>query len=131
MNGTLDIAQLLLSAGANINMKSINYQNIDILLFLIKIFLNTKRILYYKNEMPIHIAVKNHHTNSKEMIELLLSKGADINAKDFFYNKTKHYFEKRKTTKINGNKKETIICQFIKQLKLGLLRIVHFYFQKE
>ena len=32
--------------------------------------------------MPLHIAVEK---NSKEMLELLISKGADINAKDMIY----------------------------------------------
>ena len=32
--------------------------------------------------MPLHLAVEN---NSKEMLELLISKGADINAKDIIY----------------------------------------------
>ena len=35
-----------------------------------------------KNETPLHIAAEN---NSKEIGELLISKGADINAKDINY----------------------------------------------
>ena len=35
-----------------------------------------------KNATPLHFAVKN---NSKDMFELLISRGADINAKDFNY----------------------------------------------
>ena len=34
------------------------------------------------NETPLHLAVENH---SKEMIEILISKRADINAKDIIY----------------------------------------------
>ena len=35
-----------------------------------------------KNDTPLHYASKN---NLKEMIELLISKGADINVKDIIY----------------------------------------------
>ena len=35
-----------------------------------------------KNQMPLHSAALN---NSKEMSELLISKGADINAIDIIY----------------------------------------------
>ena len=35
-----------------------------------------------KNRTPLHIAAEN---NSKEMLEILISKGADINAKDIIY----------------------------------------------
>ena len=34
------------------------------------------------NQTPLHSAAKN---NSKEMFEILISKGADINAKDIIY----------------------------------------------
>ena len=36
----------------------------------------------FKNTTPLHYAAE---TNSKEMIEILISKGADINAKDIIY----------------------------------------------
>ena len=35
-----------------------------------------------KNLTPLHYAAEN---DSKEMLELLISKGADINAKDIIY----------------------------------------------
>ena len=35
-----------------------------------------------KNETPLHYALEN---NSKEMFELLVSKGADIHVKDIIY----------------------------------------------
>ena len=35
-----------------------------------------------KNKTPLHIAVRK---NSKEILELLISKGADINGKDIIY----------------------------------------------
>ena len=37
-----------------------------------------------KNRTPLHIALEK---NSKEIGELLISKGADINAKDIHYQK--------------------------------------------
>ena len=43
---------------------------------------NKLRKLNKKNITPLHIAAIN---NSKEMMELLISKGADINAIDFIY----------------------------------------------
>ena len=42
-----------------------------------------------KNDTPLHIAAEN---NSKEIGELLISKGADINAVDVFYIHIKIYF---------------------------------------
>ena len=35
-----------------------------------------------KNETPLHIAANN---NSKEIVEILISKGAEINAKNTIY----------------------------------------------
>jgi len=43
------------------------------------IFLNRKRKFNYKNKTPLHLAA---YVPSKEMVELLILKGADINAKD-------------------------------------------------
>ena len=40
------------------------------------------RKLNQKNQTALHIAAKN---NLREMGQLLISKGADINAKDIFY----------------------------------------------
>ena len=50
-----------------------------LILFLIKVKYNKIRKLNKKNRTPLYIAAQN---NSKEIGELLISKGADINAKD-------------------------------------------------
>ena len=42
-----------------------------------------------KNETPLHYAARE---NSKEMLELLISKGADINAKTIIYLKIIIFF---------------------------------------
>ena len=41
-----------------------------------------KMELKTKNKAPLHYAVQN---DSKDIMEILLSKGADINAKDIIY----------------------------------------------
>ena len=46
---------------------------------LIYIFFNKERKLNKKNRTPLHYAAQN---NSKEIGEILISKGADINAID-------------------------------------------------
>ena len=76
-----EIAELLISKGADINAKDIIYLNI-IILFLIKITYNKLRKLTEKNKTPLHYAIKK---SSKALGELLLSKGADINAFDIIY----------------------------------------------
>jgi len=43
----------------------------------------------YGGETPLHYAAKN---NSKEMIKVLISKGADISAEDIFYQIINYYF---------------------------------------
>ena len=63
------------------NIKSIMHPNI-LLLFSMKRILNRERKYHHKNEMPIHYTIDN---NSRDMLELLISKGADINAKDIVY----------------------------------------------
>ena len=42
-----------------------------------------------KNKTPLHIAAEN---NSKEIVEILISKGSDINAKDINYQNIKILF---------------------------------------
>ena len=42
-----------------------------------------------KNKTPLHFAAMN---NSKEIGEILISKGADINAKDIIYLNIIYYF---------------------------------------
>ena len=73
--------ELLISKGADINAIDIIYLNIMIL-FLINIILNKSKKLNQKNETPLHYALEK---NSKEIGEVLISKGADINAKDIIY----------------------------------------------
>ena len=49
---------------------------------LINLIFQKSRKLTKKDFTPLHFAALN---NSKEMIELLILKGADINAKDIIY----------------------------------------------
>ena len=81
--------ELLISKGAAINVKDIIYLNI-IILFLIKIILKKSRKLNKKNKTPLHIATFKR--DWREMGELLISKGADINAKDIIYLNLKTLF---------------------------------------
>ena len=48
----------------------------------IKVIENQWGELNQKNKTPLHIAAEN---NSKEIAELLILEGADINIKDLFY----------------------------------------------
>ena len=80
--------EILISKGADVNAKGINHQNIK-LEFLIKILLNQWRKLNKKNKTPLHITA---FKNSKEIGELLISKGADINAIDNIYRDIKILF---------------------------------------
>ena len=67
--------ELLISKGVDINAQCINYQNI-IILFLIKTISNKSRKFDEKNKTPLYIAANN---NLKEIVEILISKGADVN----------------------------------------------------
>ena len=79
-NNSKKIGEVLISKGADINAKEdIIYLNI-LMLFLINGIYNKWRKLNKKNDTPLHEATEN---NSKEMLELLISKGADINAKTY------------------------------------------------
>ena len=73
--------EILISKGADINAIDIIYLNI-LILFSIKWISNKWRKLNQKNWTPLHSAAEN---NSKEMLELLISKGANINAKNIIY----------------------------------------------
>ena len=73
--------EILISKGADINARNIIYLKIKIL-FLIKVILHKLRKLNKKNKTPLHYAAEN---NSKEMIEVLISVGADITEKDIIY----------------------------------------------
>ena len=48
-----------------------------------------ERNLNLNNQTPLHIAAER---DSTKIGELLISKGADINAKDIIYQITKNYF---------------------------------------
>ena len=69
--------EILISKGANINSNDITYPNIRILL-LTKLIFNKERKFREKNFTPLHCAAIN---NSKDLGKILISKGADINAK--------------------------------------------------
>ena len=83
-----DIYGLLLKTGKYINAKDIIYLIIKIL-FLIKIISNKSRKLDQKKKTPLHYAALK---NSKEMLEILISKGADINVIDIIYLNIKRLF---------------------------------------
>ena len=68
------MAELLMSKGAD--------SNITIIVFIIKIIKNKRRKLYKKDQIPLHFALEK---NFRETGALLISKGADINAKDIIY----------------------------------------------
>ena len=76
-NNSKEMCELLISKGADINAKNIIYWKI-ILLFKIKVIYNNQRKFNQQNGTPLHYAAEK---NSKEIGELLISKGADINAK--------------------------------------------------
>ena len=68
----------LVSKGAKIDARNIIYTNV-IKKFFIKIIEKKSRKFKNKNLTPLHYAAK---FNSKEVFELLISMGANINAKD-------------------------------------------------
>ena len=80
-NYSKEIGELLISKGADVNAIDIIYLNI-LILFLIRTINNLWKQFHMKNQTPLHSAALN---NSKEMSELLISKGADINAIDIIY----------------------------------------------
>ena len=80
-NSNIKGFELLINNGANINAKDLIYQTIGIL-YLIKIIENKWRKYNNLNRTPLHYAIKN---NSKEILEVLISKGADVNEKDIIY----------------------------------------------
>ena len=78
-NNSKETGKLLISKGAYLNTNDIIYQIIKILL-LKTIILYSERKSYNNNSTLLHFASIG---DSKEMGELLISKGADINTKDF------------------------------------------------
>ena len=84
-NDSNKIGELLISKGSDINAKSIIYQNI-IVLFLIMVNQIKERNLNKNNWTPLHEAA---YKDSNKIGEILISKGADINAKDIIYQNIK------------------------------------------
>ena len=76
-----EIGELLIAKGADINAKD-NIEGNMVLFFLMKTILNKEKQLNKKNETPLHYAADN---NAKEIGEILISRGADLNAKDIIY----------------------------------------------
>ena len=71
----------LISKGSDINSFDISHLNL-ILLFWIILIKNKLRAFNKKNKTPLHYS---EDSNSEEMDEELISKGADNNAKDIIY----------------------------------------------
>ena len=77
-----ELGELLISKGADLNARIIIYLKIWLLILINGVFYNKKWKLNLKNFTPLHCAAEK---NSKEIGEILISKGADINAKDIIY----------------------------------------------
>ena len=82
------MGELLISKGADINAKGIIHQ-IIIKFFLIMNIEIKGTNLNLNNKTPLHIAAES---DSNKIGELLISKGADINAKDIIYQITINHF---------------------------------------
>ena len=82
------IGELLISKGADINAIDI-FSQIMAKSFLIIWKQIKERNLNKNNRTPLHIAVKK---KLDKIGELLISKGADINAKDIIYQIMKNHF---------------------------------------
>ena len=78
---SIKMGEFLISKGADINVKDILLQNINSS-FSIIVIQSKERNLNINNQKPLHFAVQNDSIN---MMELLISKGADINAKIVFH----------------------------------------------
>ena len=78
------MGELLISKGADVNAKDIIDQNSKSS-FLIMTFQFKEKNLNQNNWAPLHWATIN---DSIKMGELLIAKGADINAKDIIYQNT-------------------------------------------
>ena len=87
-NNSIKIGELLISKGANINAKDIILSNYN-KSFLIILEQIQERNLNKNNKTPLHYAAEK---DSIKIGELLISKGADINAKDIIYQITINHF---------------------------------------
>ena len=74
-NNSKEIGELLITKGADITVKDIIYQILEIF-FKIKVIEKRSRALNHMKCVPLHYAAMN---NSKEVGEILISKGANIN----------------------------------------------------
>ena len=81
MNDSDKVGEILISKGADINAKDIIHQNMNVLLLIIN-NQNKERNLNKNNQTPLHHAAEK---DSDKMGEILISKGADINAKDIIH----------------------------------------------
>ena len=70
------MAELLILKGADINATLLSYQKRTIYLF-IKVKKNLTKKFYKKKNTPLHIAAEQ---NSVEVADVLISKGANIDA---------------------------------------------------
>ena len=89
LNNSEDLAKILISQRANMNIKDCNYRMIKIFLSIIIIYI-WKRKLNSKNKTPLHISLEK---GSEEVGALLISKGADVNQKDTYSQKNLLLFE--------------------------------------
>ena len=80
--------ELLILKGAHLNAINISYQN-KMKILKIKIISKKWRWLNHNKETTLHIAAEY---NSKKIGEILIIKGANINAKDISYQKIKTFF---------------------------------------
>ena len=80
MRKSKEIVEILISKGADIYTKAINSQNL-IILFFIKTIDNKERIFHSYKITLLHDAATY---GSKEILELLIAKAADINAIDIY-----------------------------------------------
>ena len=87
-NDSIKIGELLISKGADINAKDIIHQYINSS-FLIIMKQIKERNLNKNNKTPLHWAASN---DSVRMGELLISKGADINARSIIHQYIIHHF---------------------------------------
>ena len=71
--------ELLISKGVHINAKNLYYSN-RLLVFFVTLISNKKWKIHMENETPLHYLSMNN--GSREMIELIILKGADINMKN-------------------------------------------------
>ena len=78
------MVEILIKNGADVNSKSIYHSN-TIIFHLIRLIYYKKRNIYNKNYTPFHFAIEH---NSKELVEMLISKGAKPESV-YIYQKTK------------------------------------------